>query len=69
MARDKARDDKFFNCEQEHEDNYVSNLYGINHSLISVFLKTACENNTIKYSTHTAVYELIKTKLGFSIPT
>ena len=23
MARDKAMDDKFFNCEQEHEDHYM----------------------------------------------
>lgn len=26
MSRDKAKDDKYFNCQQEHELEYVSSL-------------------------------------------
>ena len=26
MARDKTKDDKFFNCSEEHEFEYVSGL-------------------------------------------
>lgn len=68
MARDKAKDDKYFNCSQEYENNYVSNLYGDNQVVVSVFLETACKDNTINYSTHMKVYELIKEKLGYAIP-
>lgn len=68
MARDKAKDDKYFNCSEKHENDYVSSLYGDNQVVVSVFLKMECENNTINYSTHMEVYELIETELGFSIP-
>ena len=27
MARDKAKDDQLFNCQQEYEIDYVANLY------------------------------------------
>ena len=27
MARDKAKDDKHFNCTQAHETDYVAGLY------------------------------------------
>jgi len=67
MARDKARDDKFFNCQQEHEDHYVSSLYSDN-IIVSMFLQRKCKSNEIKYSTHKEVYELIEGKLGFPIP-
>lgn len=68
MARDKAKDDKYFNCSEEHENNYVSSLYGDNQTTVSVFLETECEDNTINYSTHMEVYELIKNELGYAIP-
>lgn len=68
MARDKARDDKFFNCSEEHEDGYVAGLYGSNKDKVSNFLTTNCKNNTIKYSTHQQVYTLIKAKLGYELP-
>jgi len=68
MARDKAKDDKYFNCSEKHENDYVSSLYGSNQIIVSVFLATACKNNTISYSTHMEVYALIKTELGYSIP-
>lgn len=67
MARDKTKDDKFFNCSEEHEFEYVSGLYDAYAEVYS-FLKDSCENNTIKYSTHTEVYELIESHLGYTIP-
>ncbi len=67
MARDKAKDDKLFNCEQEHERNYVAGLYS-QKNMVYEFLVVKCKDNTIKYKTHMQVYELIKAKLGFPIP-
>jgi len=67
MARDKARDDIFFNCQEEHEDNYVSNLY-LDSDTVKKFLSDKCADKTIKYSTHKAVYELIEDELGFPLP-
>lgn len=68
MARDKAKDDKYFNCSQEHELNYVANLYGSNRMQVKEFLKRKCGDNTIHYSTHMEVYELIRRELGYPIP-
>lgn len=68
MARDKAKDDKYFNCSEKHENDYVSSLYGNNKVFVSVFLETACKNNIINYSTHMEVYKLIKAELGLAIP-
>lgn len=68
MGRDKARDDKFFNCSQEHEDNYVSGLYGKDKPKVKEFLEKKCNEGKINYSKHQAVYELIKKELGLQIP-
>ena len=46
MARDKAKDDKYFNCSQEHEINYVSGLYA-KSSEIKSFLIIQCRNGKI----------------------
>jgi hypothetical protein len=67
MARDKAKDDKFFNCSEKHEIEYVAGLY-TNTSKVREFLKSKCKNNQINYSTHMQVYELIKKELKYSIP-
>ncbi len=67
MGRDKARDDKFFNCQQEHEDHYVANLYSDSNN-VSTLLERKCKTNEINYSTHKEVYELIKKELGYPIP-
>ena len=67
MARDKAKDDKFFRCSQEHELKYVSGLYSDVHKVL-VFLDEKCENGDIKYLTHEKLYELIRDELGFEIP-
>lgn len=67
MGRDKAKDDKSFNCSQEHELNYVSGLYA-NKKTVFDFLVISCRNNSLKNSTHMQVYQLIKSKLGYEIP-
>lgn len=67
MARDKKKDDLYFNCSQEHEFDYVSGLYA-NEGKVHKFLKEKCEDGTINYLTHLQVYELIKKELGYSIP-
>jgi len=67
MARDKAKDDKYFNCSQEHEINYVAGLYNKEEE-VKKFLKQKCKDGTIKYFTHMKLYELIKKELGFPIP-
>ena len=67
MARDKARDDEFFNCSQEHEFQYVSGLYSEKEKVYK-YLKEKCADGTIKYSTHMQVYEMIANDLGYPIP-
>ena len=67
-GRDKARDDKFFNCSQEHEFEQVAQHYGNNKNKVIEFLKENCKNGTMKYFTHIDVYKLIKEKLGYQIP-
>jgi len=67
MARDKSKDDKYFNCSQEHEINYVASLY-TNTERVKQFLKDKCRQGVIKYSTHMQVYKLIQDELGYPIP-
>jgi len=67
MARDKAKDDKHFNCSEKHELDYVSELYPDVYKVLT-FLDEKCENNTIHYSTHMEVYQLIERELGYPIP-
>lgn len=67
LGRDLARDQKSFNCSQEHELDYVSGLYA-NKIEVYNFLVAACKNNLIKNSTHMQVYQLIKSRLGYEIP-
>ena len=68
MARDKAKDDKLFNCSQNWERDEVAGHYGSNQDKVAAFLKKSCENNTIKNHTHMQVYELIKKEFGYPIP-
>ncbi len=68
MARDKKKDDKFFNCSEEHEFAYVSGLYQ-NKSKVYDYLKKQCKpGGKISYSTHMEVYKMIKDDLGYPIP-
>lgn len=68
MGRDKSRDDKFFNCDQDHEFDYVASLYPGNEEAVKQFLKDKCADGTIKYSTHMEVYQLIQREMGLPIP-
>ena len=63
MARDKAKDDKLFNCSQEYEHRYVYNLYEGNEETVKEFLKEKCVDGTIKNFTHMEVYKLIEKEL------
>lgn len=67
MEKDKARDDKFFNCSEQHEVDYVSGLYNDSEGVRN-FLKKKCADGTIHYSTSLEVYKLIKKELGYDIP-
>ena len=66
MSRDKAKDDKYFNCQQEHELEYVSSLYGKdNKKEVYDFLKKMCDLGKIKNSTHKQVYEMIEKEFKY----
>lgn len=67
MSRDKTKDDKYFNCSQEHELDYVSGLYA-DKQAVREYLVEKCESGAIKYSTHQQVYKMIQDDLGFPIP-
>lgn len=68
MGRDKAKDDRLFNCTQDHEIGYVSGLYPGNEYKVVTYLKQQCQNGTIKNSTHLQVYKLIEQYLHLPIP-
>jgi len=67
MKRDKARDDKFFNCFSKHEVNYVAGLYSLREN-VKKFLEEKSKDGTIKYMTHRSLYELIEKELGYPMP-
>lgn len=67
MARDKSKDDMYFNCSQIHEQNYVASLY-LHQQKVLTFLKESCANGSIHYSTHYQVYKLIEKKFGYPVP-
>lgn len=67
MGRDKARDDKYFNCSEQHEIDYVAGLYDESDK-VRDFLVKKCADGTIHYSTNLQVYQLIKDVLGYDIP-
>lgn len=67
MARDKSKDDKYFNCSEEYEFQYVSGLYSQKQTVYD-FLKRKCISGIINYLTHKEVYKLIQEELGYPIP-
>lgn len=69
MARDKAKDDKLFNCSQQSEHEYVAGLYSVERKpSVRSLLSNSCASNAIYHSTHLQVYGLIKQKLGYELP-
>lgn len=67
MAKDKARDDMFFNCSKQNEVDYVAGLYTDSEGVRNL-LKKKCDDGSIHYSKHIEVYELIEKELGYDIP-
>ncbi len=67
MGRDKKRDDKFFNCSQDHEIEYVANLYQ-DKETVKKLINLDCTLGNIKYMTHIDLYKKIEKELGFSVP-
>ena len=55
MARDKAKDDRMFNCNQEHEHSQVASHYGANTEKVLKFLKDSCARDDIYRFTHAQV--------------
>jgi hypothetical protein len=68
MGRDKAKDDRLFNCSEPHEADYVAGLYPGHEEEVRELLQKLCLAGEIKNSTHLEVYRLIKEKLKLSIP-
>ena len=68
MARDKTKDDLYFNCSQPHEKSYIANLYPGAAEKVEEFLTFACKTNAIRNSTHKEVYALIHQRLGLQTP-
>ncbi len=68
MARDLARDQRMFNCSQQHEINYVVSLYHGNENKVKQVLEQGCAQGAIKYFTHLQVYQYIQKILGLPIP-
>ncbi len=67
MGRDKTKDDKYFNCSQEHELDYVSGLYADKNGVYD-HLKKKCKSGEINYCTHKQVYKMIQDDLGYPAP-
>lgn len=64
MTKDKAKDDEYFNCSQDHEHDYVKNLYKQSEE-VGEWLKKKCADGTISYTTHKELYDMLK-KAGFT---
>lgn len=65
MARDKAKDDLYFNCTQDHEAEYVAGLYPDREEEVKDFLERACRTKLLNNATHQQVYDLIDKQLGY----
>jgi len=66
MARDLARDQKMFNCSQEHEVAYVASLYPGNETPVRAVIEQGCKMGELKNFTHVKVYEYIQQKTGLA---
>ena len=67
--RDKARDDKYFDWNQDHEIEYVASRYGEHKEKVKIFLQfyKGLNPRNLSYMTHEEVYKLIKDHLKLSI--
>jgi hypothetical protein len=67
MARDKRKDDQYFNCREIHELHYVTSLYE-EAAVVRKFIIGQCQTGQIAYRTHNDLYALIERELGFPKP-
>ena len=63
MEKSVERDNKFFNCSEEHELKHVAGKYE-NPDAVAAFIKQECASGLIHYWTHEKVYDLLQKK-GF----
>ena len=63
MSTGDKKDWHEFNCSQEHEFNYVKDLY-VTPNKVYDWLKRACNEGKLNHSTHEEVYEMLE-KQGF----
>lgn len=67
MARNKSRDDKLFNCSQQHEIDYVTSLYPKEYRKdIKEFIELNCALGVFDNSTHKYVYNSIEERFGIT---
>ncbi|TGL58458.1 hypothetical protein EHQ64_18870 [Leptospira sarikeiensis] len=62
-----SKDQKHFNCSEEHEIEYVASLYAHSEK-VKQLLKDKCKSKEIHYSTHAEVYALIEKELKYPLP-
>jgi hypothetical protein len=67
MTKDESKDYQFFECDQQQDLDYVAGLYNEKEKVYDL-LYTERNKNTISYSTHVDIYELIEDKLGYPVP-
>lgn len=67
MARSKVKDNNVFKCNQTHEINYFSHLYGKSEK-VERFLRRQCALKTIENKTHFELFKIIEEELGIPIP-
>lgn len=68
MARNKEKDDQYFNCREIQELNALTALYE-ESTVVKKFIINRCQTGQITYRTHHDVYALIEKELGFPKPT
>jgi hypothetical protein len=59
-----AKEYEDFNCSEDHENKYVSDLYE-EENKVSKFLKNGCEDGSINDTTHEKLYTMLY-KEGFT---
>ncbi len=68
MKRDKNKDDKYFQCNLEHEHKNIYDLYTGGEDFVKKLLNSECRKGTICNLTHLEIYELIEYELGLTVP-
>jgi len=59
------KDNKFFNCSEKHEIEYLAKKFNEPKVEVIAKIKELCKNKEIKYSTHEQAEELL-IKAGFT---